>query len=258
MGMDQQEGPLNSEPTKELAPERFRMDFPLSPQPDDTSCGPTCLHALYAFYGDKVPLDRLIQDIPPLKNGGTLAVQLGTHAVRRGYRARLWTFNLRIFDPTWFGSKKEGDQLASRLSFQATHRTDPKTRLAAEAYLEFVRLGGTIEFEVLTGRLIRGLLRRRCPVLAGLSSTFLYNTCREMPDTNEDDPLRGDPCGHFVILSGYDQHTRLVQIADPYEENPMGSERHYEVATDRLLNAILLGVLTYDGNLLMIEPKTKF
>jgi hypothetical protein len=67
--------------------------------------------------------------------------------------------------------------------------------------------------------------------------------------------VRGVPTGHFVVLCGYDKQRHTVQVADPYLQNPLGGEHHYEVKMDRLVCAILLGVLTYDANFLVIEPK---
>ena len=51
-------------------------------------------------------------------------------------------------------------------------------------------------------------------------------------------------------------HKRSVLVADPFLENPMGADSHYEVSLDRVVGAILLGVLTHEANLLMIEPGT--
>jgi hypothetical protein len=67
--------------------------------------------------------------------------------------------------------------------------------------------------------------------------------------------VRGIPTGHFVVLSGYDRENRLVQISDPLLPNPVSSTHQYEVNTDRLICAILLGIVTYDANLLIIEPR---
>ena len=235
--------------------DRFQLDLELQPQPNDTTCGPTCLQAIYHYYGDTVGLDQLTHHIPELENGGTLAVHLGLHALQRGYQARIWTFNLRIFDPTWFhhGVPKAG--LDDRLKHQEEYREDPKRRMAAAAYLAFHLNKGDIRFGVLNGKLIRSILRAQYPLIVGLSSTFLYNACREMPDTNKDDDLNGDPCGHFVVLCGYDKQSRQVKVADPYHDNPLSRAGYYQVDLDRLINAILLGVLTYDGNLLQIYPK---
>ena len=45
-------------------------------QPDDMSCGPTCLHAVYRHYGDDVPLETLMSEVDYLPSGGTLAVRM--------------------------------------------------------------------------------------------------------------------------------------------------------------------------------------
>jgi len=189
-----------------------------------------------------------------MEAGGTLAVHLGIHALKRGYRTTIYTFNLRIFDPTWFNPTVEN--LRDRLEFQIGFRKDRKRRQAARAYLEFLDEGGEFRFQDLNGRLLRSYLDRDIPILTGLSSTYLYGTAREMPETDEEDDLRGEPCGHFVVLCDHDLKHRKVIVADPYDENPLATGRLYKVKMNRLITAILLGILTYDANLLILEPKT--
>jgi hypothetical protein len=77
-----------------------------------------------------------------------------------------------------------------------------------------------------------------------------------MPE-GEPDALRGVPTGHFVVLHGYDAKHRLVHVADPYGSNPLTQDHYYEVTLDRLVCAILLGVLTDDANLLIVEQVRK-
>jgi hypothetical protein len=230
----------------------LHLPLQLQAQPTDTTCGPTCLQAVYAFHGDTVPLDRLIAEVPSVEGGGTLAVLLGLHALQRGYRAILHTFNLRIFDPSWFGPRPA--DLADKLRQQIKHRSG-KRRQVTQACLEFVEHGGEVSFEDLTGALIRGQLLRGHPILTGLSATWLYRVAREIPETGADDDLRGEPLGHFVVLKGYNRQRHKVLVADPYDRNPLASGQDYEVSMDRLINAILLGVLTYDANLLIIRPQ---
>jgi len=231
---------------------RLNLPVPLQPQPTDTSCGPTCLQAVYAFHGDDVPLQQLIDEVPTVEGGGTLAVLLGVHALRRGYRATLYTFNLRIFDPSWFHPRRA--DLAEKLRLQLRHRSG-KRREATHACLEFVEHGGEVRFEDLTGSLIRRHLLNRLPILTGLSATFLYRVAREIPETGADDDISGEPLGHFVVLKGYSKRRHRVLVADPYDQNPLAPGQDYEVPMDRLINAILLGVLTYDANLLIIRPQ---
>jgi ABC-type bacteriocin/lantibiotic exporter with double-glycine peptidase domain len=61
-------------------------DFRIEPQPDDTTCGPTCLQAIYRFHGDPVSLDRVIREVETLETAGTLAVLLALHALESGIR----------------------------------------------------------------------------------------------------------------------------------------------------------------------------
>ena len=44
-------------------------------------------------------------------------------------------------------------------------------------------------------------------------------------------------------------------MADPYQDNPLGEDRYYQVPVGRLINSILLGIVTYDANLLIISKK---
>ena len=93
-------------------------------------------------------------------------------------------------------------------------------------------------------------------MITGLSATYLYRAMRDVPETNQDDDVRGEPVGHFVVLTGYRKHPREVLIADPLRINPLVDSRYYAVGAHRLIGAILLGAVTYDANLVVIEPKS--
>jgi len=234
-----------------------KLRLGIKSQPDDTTCGPTCLHAVYTYFGDKISLDKVIGQVKQLKGGGTLAVLLGCHALRRGYRAKLYTFNLQVFDPTWFALGAPA--IEERLTAQMEVKRNPKVRTASKAYLDFLSLGGRICFEDLTSSLIRGLLKRSIPILTGLSATFLYRTARETALGKElvFDDIRGEPTGHFVVLCGYNMQDRTALVADPLLPNPISNSPIYTVRLNRLICAIMLGILTYDANLLIITPKKK-
>ncbi len=229
---------------------RTQLKLEVLPQPDYTTCGPTCLHAVYSYYGDHISLERVISEVTPLPGGGTLAVWLACHALRRGFSAEIHTYNLQVFDPTWFSEKVN---IEERLRNQRKWKRREKLAHATQAYLTFLQLGGELKFQELTPNLIRGILSLKTPILTGLSATYLYGCAREYEDNYDD--VRGDPTGHFVVLSGYDRKKRVVMVADPLQDNPLYGSRYYSVGMDRLIGAILLGILTYDANLLVIRPK---
>lgn len=229
------------------------LDFKILSQPDETTCGPTCLHALYQYFGDRVSLDKIIKEIPALEDGGTLAVMLGSHALGRGYKATIFTYNLHIFDPTWF--EHPGADIRKFLAAQRKIKRNKKLRLASTAYIDFLNRGGKIEFRDLTPELLRKLLKKNQPVLTGLSATYLYRSAREIGKTNEYNSIEGEPSGHFVVLSGYDRKLKSLQVADPFHLNPFAGSHYYWVDIQRVISSILLGIVTYDANLLIIEPK---
>ena len=136
-------------------------------------------------------------------------------------------------------------------------KSDSKLHAASKAFLRFLDLGGQLKFADLTPALLRKYVAQSIPVITGLSATYLYRTQRECGENNAYDDVRGEPAGHFVVLCGYDRQRKTLSVADPLLPNPVASTPIYSVDIHRVLNAILLGVLTYDANLLIIRPGRK-
>ncbi|HRR26364.1 MAG TPA: hypothetical protein P5568_02320 [Acidobacteriota bacterium] len=224
--------------------------IPILPQPDDTTCGPTSLHALYLYYGFTYPLERVIDEVHRFEHGGTVAVALANHALSHGFKATIYTYNLQVFDPTWFSDPST--DLARKLADQAKTKQRKRLSLVTSLYLQYLQLGGCLQFEPLSFYLLGSFLSRGVPVLTGLSATYLYGCAREYE--NDFDDLRGEPAGHFVVLYGLDSAGKRVLVADPLHPNPLSGSQQYDVDVERVLAAILLGVLTYDANLLVIQP----
>lgn len=233
------------------------LDLSILRQPDNITCGPTSLHAVYRYFGDDIKLEEVITQTHKLVGGGTLAVMLGCHALERGYQAKLYTFNINVFDPTWFTHNPVPD-LSERLKRQAKAKakSDPKLGAATQGYLRFLELGGQIRFEDLSTRLLSAQLRRNRPILVGLSSTYLYRSAREFGPNDDSDDINGVPMGHFVVVCGYDPGRRVARVADPLHDDTGVRGQIYEVPMARLVAAIMLGILTYDANLLIVWPKS--
>ena len=80
-----------------------------------------------------------------LEAGGTLAVYLGCDALERGFDATIVTYNMQVFDPTWFAP---GVDIAERLRAQAEIKKDrPKVQVATAAYLLLRRDVDGTEFD---------------------------------------------------------------------------------------------------------------
>ena len=241
---------------------KLMLPFEIESQPTDSACGATCLQAIYKFWGDNLPVISIMKDIPELESGGTLAVHLACHALARGYSATIFTYNIQMFDPSWFKSAEL--DLSERLRRQFELKSPASARLASAtaAYLRFLELGGEIRMQPLERQLIKQHLSTNVPMLAGLSATFLYQESRERVQpadvfgiTTVPDDVGGDPVGHFVVLSGYDEEEDTVLISDPVHPSPKSPDHHYWSPIDHVAAAILLGIVTFDSNLLVIKPK---
>ena len=187
-----------------------------------------------------------------VEGGGTLDVLLACHALRRGYAATIYTYNLQLFDPTWFRPRKPiwRDLRFSKWS------TSPRPNYGwpPRAYLEFFERGGQLRFEDLTGSLIRKYLSRSIPVLTGLSATYLH---RAAANTDRLASLTACAASRRGILSSSAATTRRrreVLVADPLPPIPCRRQPLCGQHGSCDLR-ILLGIVTYDANLLIIEPR---
>ena len=231
------------------------MQIPLEmlPQPTESTCGPTCLHAIYRHFGEEVSLTQVIEQIPEHEDGGTLSVNLALHALRRGFHATTYSYNLRVFDPTWWSLAPA--ELIEKLRQRIEHLGDNEKLIQThKAYMEFIKLGGRINFSDLTPSFLIRLLGQGHPVLTGLSATYLYQTVRELPDATDND-VAGFPTGHFVVINGFDPFGEEVVVTDPYQDNPFNPRGIYRVSVHRFINSVMLGIVTYDANLLIISPR---
>lgn len=229
----------------------IRLAVPRFQQPDDLTCGPTCLTQVYRYFGHPKPLEEVIAETPRNPDGGTLGVSLGTAALRNGFRATVYSYNLRVFDPTWHDLAPEALVRKLRRRRRAVHSARlRRTLLAYETYLAH---GGRVRFEDLERRLLVRILQARTPILTGLSATYLYRTPREHRDRWDD--IRGEPVGHFVVICGYYPKSDRFVVRDPSTDAPFSRSGRYSVPAERLIASILLGERTYDAMLLVLTPR---
>lgn len=222
-------------------------------QPDAVSCGPVCLHAIYSYYEDRMSLQELISEISSLETGGTIGVFLGCHALRRGYQVTMNSVNTHVVDPSWFNLSH--DNLIQKLRHQLTYANDARVIYATKAYIQFLELGGKISFSNLSVSLLETYLKKGIPLLSGVNCTWFYQQMREYTNLQNDvlyDEWLGKPCGHFIIIYKIDPQKEMLSIADPNIPNPLSNHHYYKTHFSHWLHAHLLGIMTYDAELLAI------
>jgi hypothetical protein len=234
------------------ATEAMQPEVRVSKQPDDESCGITCLQAIYHHYGVEATLEQLKERIEHWQTGGTVSVNLARNALSMGFAAEIYTYNVKIFDPTWKALSPR--ELEKKLRLRQRKIRSKKQKKVIGFYLDFLRKGGSLRFDDLDEDLFDRLFADRKPVICGLSATYLYQGMRETADNQEND-IVGQPVGHFVVVSAWDRAARIVTISDPLRKNPFSETGIYRLPFTRFSNAVMLGILTYDENLLVISRR---
>jgi hypothetical protein len=227
------------------------LDVPRFEQPDDVTCGPTCLTQVYRYYGHEKSLKDVIRETPRNPDGGTLAVYLGIDAIRNGFHSVIYSYNLRVFDQTW--SAFSLPQLIRKLGERKEAVTSKRLRRSIDAYVHYLELGGEVRFDEYRKQLLIDILASGRPILTGLSATYLYQTPREID--NKYDDIHGEPAGHFVVICGYDPETDQFIVRDPASTIPFSRSGKYSVPAERLTASILLGDVTYDAVLLVLSRR---
>ena len=235
------------------------LNVSMKSQPDGETCGATCLHAVYHFHGLKPSLPSVIEGVERSLSGGTLAPLLGNHALSQGFDVVIYINNLNVFDPTWFVNGQGNPVVLYRkLEEQLAHKSDKDIQQVSKAYLKFLSNGGQVYFKSLDVQVLKLYFDLKLPIICGLNATYLYRCAREVyseDGESEFDDIKGTPCGHFVVLCGYDDRKKRVIVADPHRENNLSHDNYYKVSAHRIINAIMLGVSSNDANLTIIKPK---
>lgn len=227
------------------------LHVPRVVQPDDTTCGPSCLAQVAASFGVQASVPDLVAGLTRLQHGGTLGVFLALRAMDLGFRAAVYPMGLKVFDPTWWDLDPAA--LVERLHRRRAAVSTAIDREVIDAWIRFIEQGGAVRFEELTPGLMCAIINRGHPIICGLNVTWLYRESREQDDGRPDD-IGGEQVGHFVTIAGYGASGANFDIRDPHWEAPFGVDGHYRVDVHRLIHAILIGDRTRDAVLVEIWP----
>jgi hypothetical protein len=239
------------QPSRPSRRQLHELPVPRVVQPDDTTCGPSCLAQVAGFFGQQHTVPALAAGLSRLHHGGTLGVFLALRAMELGFEAAVYPLGVRVFDPTWW--QLDAPALVDRLHRRRDTLTEPLDREVIDAWVRFLRAGGHLRFAELTPALLRGAIDRGHPLICGLNVTWLYRESREQDDGTPDD-VGGEQVGHFVTIAGYSGGGRRFDIRDPHWEAPYGVDGHYRVGAWQLIHAILIGDRTRDAVLVELWP----
>jgi predicted double-glycine peptidase len=206
------------------------------------NCGPFALAQVLQYYGEIITAEELIQGTKMVQGIGTYESNLALTAKKLGYKTKITTQNLYLFDPTW--QELSQNELIVKLQEQEKELKDKDLTQSAQGFIEYLQAGGklgseTIDRDLLVDKLGRG------PLVVGLNMTYLYQEKRPLDK-------EAKRYGHFVTVSGYDGENDTFTLIDPWHSIPFSKDGIYQVKSARLIAAIYLAEATFDASLLEV------
>jgi hypothetical protein len=140
-----------------------------------------------------------------------------------GFKVEIVTFNPWLFNYQDKKSKNMAMRLKSLLKYWEGRKVAKGPLIPLKLLIDFVNSGGKLDVRVPDRSDIIEEIKKERPLIAILTSNFLYKT-QELPSFNF----------HFNVVTGIDKD--YVYVNDPIPEESMGGKRKY------LINEFLFGV----------------
>lgn len=231
----------------------------------ENECLPACLRAVFSYFKVDVSEEEIIETI----SKGSFKFydwdfNAGKMAIEKGLKTEVYTNVSQIFDPSWVNLSSNAliGKIEEELKFfkfrNENFEKDPDLmtfmcpnkevaeRLVkeAEAIIEFLKLGGVVNFDTISKELIEQKLKANVPVIISHNPTLLHRMKRF--SNGEFNDIEGSSWGHAAIISGEDNGIFLISDPDGifYEKKLV-----YEANKDLVLESIL----RYNGQLLVIS-----
>jgi len=251
---------LNSMGEEKL--QKIELKIERAIQPDDSSCGPTSLKMALSFFKDDKSIDEIKKHVKMFKGIGCYDSHLALGAIELGYTPIVYSFNRRIFHPSW--SDLNADKLLEKLIEKKKKLEGEKKKpdanlsqlrkdlISIEGYIELLKKGVELHLSPLSRDLILKYLKEGLPVIVALDMSYLYSA------PNFDDEFEMEHTTHFVVIYGFDPSDNTFLIADPWYEIKLDNKNgKYKRDTDIIINAILYADYCNDADLLIIKKGDK-
>jgi hypothetical protein len=168
-------------------------------QDGPTACTNACLRMVAGYFGRELERDAIDRALFKDSAGCSFNTDLARIALRHGFAADCYGYNLYLTDPADAGLSPAA--LLDRLRRERAHLRDPWYRPMLESIVAALQEGVHYAVRRPAFEIAASYLRARIPVIAVVSYPALHG-------------VRGNPfSGHDVVLTGYDG--RRVFFVDP-------------------------------------------
>jgi hypothetical protein len=226
-------------------------------QTTNNNCSQTALSILLSHFRDATSAEEITQAVPVNadENGdpwGSIAQQLATWCVSRGYSVVMYTFDCQVIDMSWrtLGSQKLLDRIDAAMAARDVPSLGATwSKLYLQSYANFVRAGGSLHIEPFVSSKLLSSLLKNGPIMTSVCFNTMYGIGRTketgLRQISEDD-VGGKIFNHSIVIHGITDEGDFI-IADPWQQ----PGRHV-VNPERLICAITAAQIECDNLLFQL------
>ncbi|MBD3362355.1 hypothetical protein GF362_01395 [Candidatus Dojkabacteria bacterium] len=228
----------------------MKDNFPnIKQKADSSACGPSCLQAIYKYYGKDLKLKMILEDLHIDKDTSTYVSQLARHLNTNHLSTTLISSNPFVVSPDWKAKPKKVviKELKEWILHHFNKGKVENIWIKEALYLLFyLQEGGNLKISNITTDLIDKYLEDQNLILCCLAENWIWGK-RKISKVVEYDNIKGHVNGHFVIV--YDKNKGDYQISDPYPTSIENKEGLYAINKEELLTA----TLTWSHEILIVN-----
>ncbi|MFO0703211.1 MAG: hypothetical protein U0525_00610 [Patescibacteria group bacterium] len=210
------------------------------------TCGPSCLHNIYASFGMDKSLSVILHDLGVTDKDSTHLPQLARHLNDNNIETTIISSNPFSVSPSWKNKSKE--KIIEKLKKWVLHNYKDSYLRESLFLLFYLQEGGNLEIKDLSTKLIDQCISDGHLVLCCLEESWLWGK-RKISGKQEYHDVKGHATGHFVIIIGQTEDEYIVN--DPYPTHLPGREGIYNVPKDQLF----IATIAWNPQILALKQK---
>lgn len=181
------------------------LDIPIIKQTKDFPCGPTSLLIISKFLGLSISKEEILSTLKMDSLGRAIMPDIGISAIKIGLKPHIVIANYALF-PYEFNELSK-DELLAKIKEKIKNEKEPHFKKYCQSILEYLYLGGTLEFRLFLPKDIELSLKKGVPCISFVNTPSFFRKAK--------DPSRH----HFMVIYGMNNKTMVFSDINENSKN---------------------------------------
>ncbi len=208
-------------------------------------CGATALAEVMEYFDKKrYNIREIAKETEKTYKNIDWLFAAGISAIKRGFKSKITTVSIEIFDPSWatLNKNKLIRKMEKRLEYLMSLNTKDSYIVEwnispLKWAIEYLRKGGELFYHPITTKLIKNFLNKKIPLITPMNENLFYGIKRTT-ENDEYDDIKGMGTGHIIVISGFKKNKFIITDSEILAERFKGVKGRVEKEFEILLNCM--------------------